>query len=57
MADPLHLKNNTIKERFMILFKIVMAESRLRSVKSFKDVLGNSLLRTFVSFLRKKNEL
>ena len=55
--EPLHLKNNTIKERFMILFKIVMAESRLRSVKSFKDVLGNSLLRTFVSFLRKKNEL
>ena len=41
----------------MILFKIVMAESRLRSVKSFKDVLGNSLLQTFVSFLRKKNEL
>lgn len=55
--EPLHLKNNTIKERFMILFKIVMAESRLWSVKSFKDVPGNSLLRTFVSFLRKKNEL
>ena len=55
--EPLHLKNNTIKERFMILFKIVMAESRLWSAKSFKDVPGNSLLRTFVSFLRKKNEL
>ena len=54
MADPLHLKNNTIKERFMILFKIVLAESRLESVKSFKDVPDNSLLQTFVSFVRKE---
>ena len=38
----------------MILFKIEMAESRLGSVKSFKDVPDNSLLRTFVSFARKK---
>ena len=38
----------------MILFKIVLAESRLESVKSFKDLPDNSLLETFVSFVRKE---
>ena len=38
----------------MILFKLVMAESRLGSVKSFKDVSDNSLFQTFVSFVSKK---
>lgn len=50
-AEPLHLKNNTIKERFMLLFKICVAQSNLTNVKSFSDVQSNSLFSKFESFV------
>ena len=32
-VEPLHLKNNTVKERFMCLFWICVSQSKLQSIK------------------------
>ena len=53
-AEPLHLKNNTVKERFIMIFKICVAQSNLTSVKSFRDIPKESLFGKFVFFIRKK---
>ena len=37
-AEPFHLKNNTIKERFMHLFKICVSQSNLKQFKYFKEI-------------------
>ena len=34
-AEPLHLKNNVIKEQFMKLFKICIGKTNLKGVKKF----------------------
>ena len=49
--EPLHLKNNTIKERFMLLFKICVSQSNLKNFKSFANVPPSSLFGKFVSFV------
>ena len=51
-AEPLHLKNNTVKERFMCLFKICLSQTNLKGVKSFKEVPLHSLFYKFVNFLK-----
>ena len=54
-AEPLHLKNNTIKERFMILFKIAIGQMSSGSgVKCFSEIPADSLFIKFVDFLRKE---
>ena len=43
-AEPLHLKNNTIKEPFIILFKIAIGQMVSSSnVNFFSDLSVNSL--------------
>ena len=49
-AEPLHLKNNVIKERFIFLFKICLAESKFENIKKFIDVPQNSLFFKLVNF-------
>lgn len=51
-AEPLHLKNNTVKERFMILFKICMAQSNVKDAKSFIDLPETCLFSKFVNFVK-----
>ena len=54
-AEPLPLKNNTIKERFMILFKIAIGQMVSSSnVKCFSDLSVDSLFLKFVEFVRKQ---
>ena len=52
-AKPLHLKNNTIKERFMVLFKIAIGQMSSGSgVKCFSEIPADSLFIKFVDFAR-----
>ena len=37
-AEPFQLKNNTIKERFIHLFKICVSQSNLKQFKYFKEI-------------------
>ena len=37
-AEPLHMKNNVIKEQFMKIFKICLAKSDLKGAKKYSDV-------------------
>ena len=51
-AEPLHLKSNVVKERFMILFKLCASQNHFGSAKSFKDILNDNLFSKIVSFVR-----
>ena len=54
-AKPLHLKNNTIKERFVVLFKIAIGQMSSGSgVKCFSEIPADSLFIKFVDFARKE---
>ena len=53
-AEPLHLKNNVIKEQFMKLFKIAIGKTNLKGVKTFANVPKNSLFMHFVDFVHDK---
>ena len=47
-AEPLHLKNNVVKERFMILFKLCVSQCHFGPAESFKDISNDSLFSKFV---------
>jgi len=47
-AEPLHMKNNVIKEQFMKLFKI------WSGAKKYSDIPQNSLFFDFVNFVHDK---
>ena len=51
-AEPLHLKNNTVKERFMCLFRICVSQSKLQSVKCYKEISAECLFYKFVNFIK-----
>ena len=51
-AEPLPLKNNTIKERFMHLLMICVSQSNLKQLKSFKEIPKDCIFDKFVSFLK-----
>ena len=51
-AEPFHLKNNTVEERFMHLFKISMSQSNLKQFKSFNEIPKDCLVYKFVYFIR-----
>ena len=53
-CEPLHLKNNTVKEMFMKLVKVVLLNSETRSVNYFKELPENNLLYFFIDFVRKQ---
>ena len=50
---PLHLKNNVVKERFLILFKLCVSQCHFGSAKSLKEISNDNLLSKFVNFVRK----
>ena len=51
-AEPLHLKNNTVKERFMCLFRIGVSQSKLQSVKCYREISAEYLYYKIVNFIR-----
>ena len=42
-AEPLHLKKNVVKERFMILFKLCVSQCHFSSAKSFEGISNSNL--------------
>lgn len=50
-AEPLHMKNNVIKEQFMKIFKICLAKSDLKGAKKYSDVPPQCLFAKFVKFI------
>ena len=50
-AEPLHMKNNVIKEQFMKIFKISLAKSDLKGAKKYSDIPCQSLFTKFVRFI------
>ena len=54
-CEPLHLKNNVVKERFLKILNVVVTESDIpASVKCFADVSESNLLSLFFDSLVKK---
>ena len=52
-CEPLHLKNNTVKERFVKILKIVISQANLPAeVKCFKDLPDDNLFVHFIKFIR-----
>ena len=51
--EPLHGKNNTVKERFLICMKIACRNSSFGNTKEFSELPSNVLLVRFVSFIKK----
>ena len=54
-AEPLHLKNNTVKERFMHMFKICVSQAKLKQVNSFKEIPKDCFFDKFVNFIKNIN--
>ena len=53
-CEPLHMKNNVVKELFMKILKIVLVQSTFPSnLKSFSDLSDDNLLCIFISFIKK----
>ena len=54
-AEPLHLKNNIIKEQFIKFFKICLAnKSDLKKATSYKDIPETTLFVSLVKFVHEK---
>ena len=51
-GEPLNLKNNTVKERFMCFFRICVSLSKLQSVKCYREISAESLFYKFVVFIK-----
>ena len=53
-CEPLHLKNNVVKEMFLKLMKICTGHSNLKNLKSFSEIPENSLFVKFTKFVREE---
>ena len=51
-SEPLHIKNNTTKELFMKMFKIVVSQSNLKNVKMFSEISPDNLFSKFIFYIR-----
>ena len=51
-SEPLHLKNNIVKEVFIKLLRVTISQTNLSNVKGFADVPENTPLFKFCSFIR-----
>lgn len=51
-SEPLHLKNNNVKELFLKVLKIVTSQSDIKN-ETFKDVDESTLLFKFCNFMRR----
>ena len=52
-CEPLHLKNNVVKELFIKILLVVFACSDLKSTKTFNEIKENTPLFIFCSFVKK----
>ena len=53
-CEPLHMKNNTVKEMFKKILEIVMTEANIGfNVKLFNSIADGNLFVLFVEFIRK----
>lgn len=53
-SEPLHLKNNILKEMFLKLIAISTDKQNLYKFTTFKDVPENTLFRKFLMFVKEK---
>jgi len=53
-SEPLHLKNNTTKELFMKIFKIVISYSKVKSFNSFSNIPSDNVFSKFTTHIRYK---
>lgn len=53
-AEPLHLKNNVVKEHFIKIFALVLAVYPIGSFKIFSEIPCNQTFPKFVEFIRSK---
>ena len=53
-CEPLHIKNNVVKEFFVKLLKICVGQSDTSKYKLYKDVPSNLLFVKLVTFIRQK---
>lgn len=51
-CEPLHLKNNTVKEMFMKLLRLSYSESNIGNIKTFNQVTEEKLFFKFITFVR-----
>lgn len=51
-TEPLHIKNNTTKELFLKLLRIVMASPCIKNCRSYPEVQRDSLFAKLMDFLR-----
>ena len=51
-AEPLHLKNNVVKELFLKMLQICTINSNMKNAKAFKDINDKELIEKFLSFIR-----
>lgn len=51
-CEPLHLKNNTVKELFMKVFKLCICEGNVKNYKSFSQIPDDILFVELVKFIR-----
>ena len=53
-AEPLHLKNNCVKEMFMKILKVVLSEANIRpTAKAFSDLNENNLFVIFINYVHR----
>ena len=50
-CEPLHLKNNTCKELFMVVLKVTISEAKLSKIKKFAEVPENNIFQDFLNFV------
>ena len=51
-CEPLHLKNNCVKELFMKVFKICLSQSNLQKCKTYKEIPESSVIVKFLAFVK-----
>ena len=52
--EPLHCKNNTVKELFTEMFKVSYTQGSLEKIKKFCDIPEESIFWKFLTFIRQK---
>ena len=52
-CEPLHMKNNTVKELFMKVLNLVLLQSNVPGAQSFSEIDPGNLFVEFINFVRK----
>ena len=51
-CEPLHLKNNVVKELFMKVLRVVLAQVNFTGITSFRNLHGENLFVNFIDFVK-----